>query len=226
MAWAESAQARQLSLSGWYKTPSRFGGVPTDILRTLGPPFRSHPSNTHHHDLRPYDKHLAPSGSMSATIGTDAQPMRTDGAFHHLPPRYIALQCIEPGEAYCQTHVWAVDTQKLLRESRATVTRPRWVSPGGVSRTFYSPILEIQSGKIRIRFDPLCMRPLRGTTDDLHEVRKTLEDCSQQFEVGWEPGDLLIIDNWRCLHGRGLGADQARSRRLRRWMIGTNDRSE
>jgi alpha-ketoglutarate-dependent taurine dioxygenase len=67
------------------------------------------------------------------------------------------------------------------------------------------------------------MLPLRGTTDDLDQARKTIEDCSREFEIAWEPGDLLIIDNWRCLHGRGLGADRARSRRLRRWMVGANN---
>jgi hypothetical protein len=109
--------ASELSHSGWYRVTTRSTKVPTDILRTLGPPFHPLLGSTDYHDLRPYDKHSAPPGSMSATMGTGAQPMHTDGAFHHLPPRYIALQCIEPGEAYCPTRLWAVDTRKRSKKA-------------------------------------------------------------------------------------------------------------
>ncbi|WP_370867835.1 TauD/TfdA family dioxygenase [Phenylobacterium sp.] len=38
-------------------------------------------------------------------------------------------------------------------------------------------------------------------------------------EVNWSTGDILLIDNWRCLHGRAEAAC-APSRVLRRWQLG------
>jgi hypothetical protein len=68
---------------------------------------------------------------MSAATGTDAQPMHTDGAYYHVPPRYIGLQCIELGKADCPTLVWALDLGLLQREGPSVLTGPDWVARGG-----------------------------------------------------------------------------------------------
>jgi alpha-ketoglutarate-dependent taurine dioxygenase len=224
MALADSELMRQqLLLDGWCVIPSALTATPKELLAGLGTLARLHPTRACHQDLRPYDKNSAPSGSMSATIGTDAQPMHTDGAYYHLPPHYIALQCLEPGEAYCPTHVWALDLARLGRESAAILTRPDWVARGGGFAPFYCPILEKQGGIMRIRFDPLCMHSALIASHALEELQKTLERCSQKVEIEWKWGSFLIVDNWRCLHARGDGAARAPARRLRRWMIGASD---
>jgi len=222
MALAGSDLLRRLLSNGWCVMPPGLAIAPMDFLSTLGPLLLSHATRTYHYDLRPCDKDSAPPASMSAITGTDAQPMHTDGAYYHLPPHFIALQCLEPGEAECPTHVWALDLTRLRRDGPTNLTKPDWVSRGDGHAPFYCPILEAQRGTLRIRFDPLCMRPVHRASNTADEVRKALKSCCQQVEIEWERGSLLIIDNWRCLHARGEGASQARSRRLRRWMIGVN----
>jgi alpha-ketoglutarate-dependent taurine dioxygenase len=213
----------QVLLEGWCAIPSVPAMTATGILATLSPLLSSGVTHVYHHDLKPYDKHSAPRGSMSATTGTDAQPMHTDGAYCHLPPRFIALQCLEPGEAHCPTDVWSLDLARLRGDSSIALTRPVWVSRGGGRTPFYCSVLEVQGGTARVRFDRLCMRPLHGANHAVDEVQEVLERCSQQVEMRWARGSLLIIDNWRCLHARGEGAAQAPSRRMRRWTIGASD---
>jgi hypothetical protein len=223
MALAETSLLQSLLSEGWCLVPSDLALKPTDILKNVGPLLPSRTSSRYYQDLRSYNKASAPQASMSATIGTDAQPMHTDCAYYHLPPHYIALQCLEPGEAYCPTHVWALNLMRLQKSDSAVMRRAQWLSSGGGIAPFYCSILDMQNGIVRTRFDPLCMHPVSGTSHVLVDVRKTLEDCSQQIEFGWKRGNLLIIDNWRCLHARGVGADRAPSRMLRRWLIGARD---
>jgi hypothetical protein len=192
------------------------------VLENFGPLLSAEGACRSGHDLIPYEKASAPRGSMSAITGTDAQPMHTDCAFLHAPPRYTALQCMERGEARCPTNVWSVNTREMQRSQTVALSRVHVVSGGRSHPPFYSPILDMIGGIARLRFDSFCMRPVSGADCSLDEARGILESCSQHIEFEWRNGDLLILDNWRCLHGRSKGADQAPSRRLRRWMIGTN----
>ena len=222
MASAESALLSDLSTNGWCLAPSGSSPDPTQVLKTLGPLFFLNPTGAAHHDLRPYNKASARPGSMSATIGTDAQPMHTDGAHSHLTPHYLALYCLDAGEASCPTKTWSLDLGRLQREASGLLAKTQWISCDGRSEPFYCPILDVYLGSARIRFDPFCMRPLSKTNITMDEVRALLESCSRKTEHEWKTGDLLIIDNWRCLHARGFGAAWSPSRRLRRWIIGGN----
>lgn len=38
-------------------------------------------------------------------------------------------------------------------------------------------------------------------------------------EVEWKSNLSLVVDNFRCLHGRASGANTSPSRRLRRWLL-------
>jgi len=171
-----------------------------------------------HQDLTPLTRDEAPVRSMSAVTGTDAQPMHTDGAYWPRPPRYIALLCVEPGEASCPTVLWPLDLARLERDRPKILVAPHWVVHRGGHERFYSSVVESQSGAVRIRFDPLCMQLAAGGGQK--EAQELLTNYSSRIEFESEKGWLLVIDNWRCLHARGKGADRALTRRLRRWSIG------
>lgn len=210
----------ELSARGWCYIPAP-ANEPEDILAALGP-ILSLRSGSSYHDLIPYDKESAPPFSMSATIGTDAQPMHTDAAYYPLPPRYVALQCLETGKTPCPTHVWTADLARLRIERPQILTKPIWVAQGGSAPAFYCSVMEIQFGEIRLRFDAFCMRAVAGGSQTVAEAQQVLNSYLQPFTVDWTQGALLIIDNWRCLHARGNGGDRARSRRLRRWYLGVD----
>lgn len=213
----------QLEVNGWCLIPAPLSIAAVHVLAALGPILPSLQKGADYVELTPCNKNSAPYASMSAITGTNAQPMHTDSAYYPVPPRFIALLCLEPGEARCPTHVWAVDLERLGRDRPEILTRPNWVSHGGGREPFYCSIMELQSGRIRLRFDPLCMRLVSGDVQAVSEAAKTLDGYCQRITVEWERGSLLIINNWYCLHARGAGADRAPSRRLRRWSIGVNN---
>jgi hypothetical protein len=214
---------RSLITAGWcFIEPPLVGGA-WEIVTNLGPIVRLNDKGDDHRDLVPYKKDVAPRGSMSAITGTDEQPMHTDAAYLPLPPRYIVLYCLEPGEGYCPTLVWVPDLVKMKIDKPAILSRPRWVFRGGGHRAFYSSIMGIRDGEPRIRFDPFCMRATDGLHGTVEEAGHTLGSYAQVHEFVWQQGALLAIDNWRCLHSRGRGADKTPSRKLRRWAIGACD---
>ncbi len=192
--------------------------TPRELLAHLGPFLQVRHTGLDHQDLKPLTRDEAPPRSMSAVTGTDAQPMHTDGAYYPRPPHYIAFHCIEPGEASCPTIVSPLDLARLERDRPKILAAPHWVVRGGGHGRFYCSVLECKSGQARIRFDPLCM--YLASCDARQEAQNLLRSYAGRIEFDWESDRLLIIDNWRCLHARGAGADRAVTRQLRRWSIG------
>jgi hypothetical protein len=209
-----------LDLTGWCWIPHALSLEPIRILAALGPVLPPRKDGGEYYDLRPYAKDGAPPASMSAKTGTDAQPGHTDAAYCPLPPRYVALQCLEPGEVPCPTHLWPLDMARLQRDRPKALTEPIWIVRGGGHSPFYCSVMEVQYGSTRVRFDPLCMRPASESSWTVETAQKALNSYAHRLDFDWERGALLIINNWRCLHARGAGAGGAPSRRLRRWCIG------
>lgn len=120
----------ELKASGWWLIPPGLATVPVDILSTLGPLIPSR-EGLPHRDLVPHKKTSAPHASMSATTGAGEQPMHTDAAYYSTSPRYIAFQCLEPGETSCPTRVWSLDLGRLREDRPAALTKTSWVAHGG-----------------------------------------------------------------------------------------------
>lgn len=190
------------------------------LLRPLGEIVPTNIEQAEFRDLVPYSRSAAPARSMSSFVGTDEQPMHTDRAHVPTPPRYLALQCLERGEASCPTYVWALDSDRILTERPQILTSPAWVFDDGVNAPFYSAIVESSGQRIRARFDPFCMRAASFSENTLPEAANSLSCYTRHSIVEWETGSLLLINNWACLHARGPGGAHAPSRRLRRWYIG------
>jgi hypothetical protein len=83
-------------------------------------------------------------------------------------------------------------------------------------RSFYSTILP--PDRAFIRYDPGCVEAVddRGRAA-LKLLKQRLALVSPDIHE-WRRGDILIIDNWRVLHGRGP-ADHGSGRRLVRILI-------
>jgi Taurine catabolism dioxygenase TauD, TfdA family len=220
-----SALAQDLHLAirreGWAWIPN-LPGMDFDALASaIGPVIKCRAGETRK-ALVPYSIDAAPRYSMSAITGTGAQPMHTDCAYFLLPPRYVMLRCESPGEAQCCTHLWILDPEALLASQHKALLRPGWVARGGGRRpAFYAQVLNRSSnGQPFLRFDPCCMTPPDSDHAQIEEVTTVLTALSEARQFTWQRGNALVIDNWRCLHGRGVGAEHAPGRRLERWLIG------
>lgn len=211
-----------LKVHGWARIQDSSNSLLTSLLCSLETSVASTSASRKPSVLRPYSQCEAPRASMSSITGLSAQPMHTDAAYYPLPPRYIVFFCSEPGEAECPTYVWPLNWDKMLQDRPSVLMQPGWIAKGGKRAPFYCQILTAApSSRMFIRFDPICMKPpLAGNMTSAVNI---LNEYSKKVEFFWEAGDILIVDNWRCLHARGSGAASAPSRRLLRWAIGGGD---
>jgi len=208
---------------GWAWLPTGLDIEVDKLARAIGPAIPPRLVGRRDYKIvRPYSSDEAPRNSMSARTGTGPQPMHTDSAYIPLPPRYVMLSCLSPGESECPTRLWSLDRKTPFINGRSPLTRPGWVVRGGGHLCpFYSQVLNRNwKGQWFIRFDPCCMVPPYANEDEVEAVRLELEAMSVFHEFTWFRGSILILDNWRCLHGRGDGAEHAPGRRLVRFLIG------
>jgi len=191
--------------------------VPTTaVAKALGE-ISSLPGVTDVQVLQPREKADAPPNIYSGAFGTGEFPLHTDLAHWFLPPRYLLLRCVV-GAVNVATRL--VDGQELVQALGAdalfrTLLQPRRPVRGT------RPILRIlhreSQGRYRVRWDSLFVTPASTKSAcvfaDIHvwlttagEVRINLSD----------PGDGLVVDNWRMLHGRTAVPPESRDRRIDR----------
>ncbi|TIM09409.1 TauD/TfdA family dioxygenase [Mesorhizobium sp.] len=104
---------------------------------------------------------------------------------------------------------------QLLPNERALLRSAAVLVRSG-RRSFYSTFLP--EGEEYLRFDVGCME---AVDDRGREAIRMLEDRlaqSSPVEHHWQTGEILVIDNWRALHGRAR-TGVAVGRRLLRIMI-------
>ena len=209
---------KSLAAAGWVRCPSDALLTEEAISAMLGPP-KLNMRGLAYTELLSYEAHLAPRNSMSSFVGRGQQPYHTDEAFVPVPPRYVVLQCVNPGEVPCPTQLMALDLASLCVDRPSRLTNQSWVVKGGGLPPFYAQILNVGSKGAFVRFDPCCMRAVSSEQSHVSEALDTIRDYATDVTVYLERNEILIIDNWRCLHRR---ADSSRSpsRHLRRSLRG------
>lgn len=175
------------------------------LARTLGEPCAGR-SGRVLEKLSPLQPSMAKTKSLSAAHGVKTLPMHIDGAHLTEPPHFIILACKCPDSSPVPTVLVRFDelglTSAELQECEAA---PFLVRNG--RRSFYSTI----SSPFRpfLRFDQECMSPVTRAASD---VSRSIAACvlrSDPAIIDWAAGDIVIIDNWRVLHGRGLQSSAA-----------------
>ncbi|WP_352794918.1 TauD/TfdA family dioxygenase [Mesorhizobium sp. M0243] len=165
--------------------------------------------------VRPRTADHAHPRSLSARYGLNALPFHAELSHRPRPCRYLLLGCIEPGSPSAVTMLldwrtlgFSPDELHLLEGAPILVRTGR--------RSFYSTILS--PDRAFLRYDPGCLEAVdeRGQAA-LRLVEHRLTGGSPEVHR-WRQGDILVIDNWRVLHGRGP-TDQGSGRRLARVLI-------
>lgn len=209
-----------LAERGWFQR--RGDGVDRDSiareLRYLGDRLGNRVPGRHgllEEVVEPLAASQAHPRSLSARYGLDALPFHTELSHRTKPCRYILLGCIDPGSPAAATMLldWR-DLRFSQQEVDLLEATPILVRTG--RRSFYSTILA--PGGAFLRYDPGCLEPLddrgRGAMRLVEERIANARSVAHQ----WRQGDILIIDNWRVLHGRSP-SDPRTGRRLARILI-------
>lgn len=155
----------------------------------------------------PRDKKHAEPSSLSALHGLGELPMHIDTGHYLQPARFLLLGCVDPGKSITKTRLidtrefeFSPDQLALLRSAPFLVRSGR--------RSFYSTILD--RARPYFRYDPGCMEPVERLSEKaMATMHGAIAGSHVEFHQ-WRVGEILMIDNWRMLHGRTPSAEDGR----------------
>lgn len=193
------------------------------VARALGQPVGYLPEHGGSlvQDLVPIASAATRQTSTSSAVELE---FHTETAFHPFRPRYLLLLCLRGDPAATTLLCDVAEVLDLLPDDvRRVLHEPRFVT--GVDESFTdgstapprapSPILSGNPSRPTLVFDADLMH---GTDPEARRAVDTLASLSREHRLGLrlERGDLLVVDNDRCIHGRSAFA--ARFDGTDRWL--------
>jgi hypothetical protein len=199
---------------GWFKsTVIEMGhdmrSAPETIAKLLGNPVTGR-AGQKIEPLIPTAQAAANPKSLSVVHGFGSFPVHTDGAHRLQPPRFVVLVCASPGTSPVPTSLIRFRDLKVTASERTRLEATPFLVHNG-RRSFYSTICS--ASRMFIRYDPGCMVPQGSESEASAKLIAHRAKEVGFTAVHWRTGDVLVIDNWNVLHGRGLGVSEASSDR-------------
>ena len=171
--------------------------------------------------LVPRPSREATPNSYSGNFGLGQFPLHTDLAHWAQPPRYILLRCVA-GSPGVLTYV--LNSRELLKTIgreplRRSLVRPR--RPLNGQRQLLRLLDSTRDGGWLFRWDLLYIRPASDFSTKIYtEVVSRLRNATPEALSLVTPGDSLVIDNFRMLHGRSHIHRHAHNRLIERIYLG------
>lgn len=166
--------------------------------------------------LRPRNTTEVGQNQYSGHYGLLDFPLHTDLAHWAIPPRYLLLRClVGTNDVFTNLHSWLPIVELL---GKATLQRA--VFRARRRRVGYSGLVRVLSHQQQtdiFRWDPLFLRPLNRHAE---AVSATMLDPKWNDSATkillTDPGDSILVDNWRILHGRSPVLGQSKTRHIER----------
>ena len=171
-----------------------------NLAEKFGPVLSRH-GGKFSQNLSPRYSNDAPSGTYSAHFGFGEFPLHTDLAMHLMPPRLLLLRSIT-GASLVPTLL--SDPVSALSQADQSFLRSAVFHIRGKSRSFLASALRNVRDSILLRWDPVSMSPAGKRAAF---ARGILAEAAGATMTEWKwlgRGTVLVVDNWRMLHGRGL----------------------
>jgi len=173
-------------------------------------------------ELRPRSASSAPPNTYSGNFGMGEFPMHTDLAHWALPPRYLALRCIE-GSPEVATGIF--DGKVLIEEFgvtllRRTLLQPRRPLRNGKQLLRLLDFEELLEAPI-LRWDNIFLKPATdGSEQTYSQVYQYVNSVISNNVYLMAVGDTLVVDNWRMIHRRSPVPPSAENRHINRVYLG------
>lgn len=167
--------------------------------------------------LTPKQEHESGPNTYSGSFGLGAFPLHSDLAHWHEPPRYLVLRCVT-GTSDVYTSV--VNAKCVISEigelalSRALVIPRR---PTQQNNCLLRLLTKHDSGTDMFRWDEMFIKPASKSSSEIFKnVSQLLQEAQLNKFVLGHPGDTLVVDNWRMLHGRSPVPNNSKTRHIER----------
>jgi hypothetical protein len=157
--------------------------------------------------------------SMTQAYGLSEFPLHTDRAHDLVPPRFVLLSRAA-GSATALTRVCRTGDLPIDEHDWPALRRDVWRVRYGRRRFLTSVCNDtLVTGQTIVRYDPCCMQAASSNARSPLIMQDAVTYATtSDFEL--VPAMTLIIDNWKCLHGRSAVFDANKRRQIHRTLIG------
>jgi L-asparagine oxygenase len=168
--------------------------------------------------LRPRKPSSHLMNQYSGTYGTEEFPLHSDLAHWYLPPRYLMLRCKVGAKDVETTLVPYSSIASAVGEYtlKQALVAPRRKSKEQIICPL--PVVFRHNGLWGIRWDFLFLSPLNEPAKRTSEVLASHTWHGEEIIPVKliEPGDTIVIDNWKMLHGRSSVPEESMNREIER----------
>lgn len=162
--------------------------------------------------LTPRLKENEPNSTYSGNFGIGEFPFHTDLAHWYKPPRYLLLRCVIPAT---EVATKVIDSKRVLdKVEKYEISRANFLPRRRLDNKLY--FLKLYSQGV-FRWDSIFIVPSNKEAIILKEkVKEVIEEIEYEPIFLNEPGDCILIDNWRMLHGRSKVSQSSMNRTIER----------
>lgn len=168
--------------------------------------------------LKPRTAVTSGGNRYSDIYGLEEFPLHTDFAHWPRPPRFLVLRCVVGCPEVSTNLLPAALLDNILDDG--LLFQAMYCS--NLQRNKYSPSIlpmEFSDNTVRgIRWDRHSLKPINKAAFNVSREMsiQASEHAGLAAQCLANRGDTLIIDNWRCLHGRSRVPKDGRQRRIQR----------
>ncbi len=156
------------------------------------------------HHLKPAFAASCPPNTYSGNYGLGGFPLHTDMANWFVPPRFLVLRCIEGSNTVATT---LADGRSIVRDVGESDLARALVKPRRAVKGKHSLLRLYERGCLAgpfLRWDEKYLLPASPAGErGVNQLRVAVAKAPRLDVHLARPGDTLIVDNWRMLHGRG-----------------------
>lgn len=185
------------------------------LAERLGSPIYSRRGGSLVDRLRPIQAEHARVASLSRYHGKGRFPFHTDTAHWLTPARYLILGCLQPGSSGRATLLTRFSDLNIDAQEASVLAEGVFLVKNGRSSWYANIVNETHEF---VRFDPGCMKPATAKGGMAADVLNERLEAVRPIRIAWAEGDVLIVDNWKVLHGRE-GAEDDEDRTLLRVLV-------
>lgn len=158
--------------------------------------------------------------TFSSTYGLNSFPFHTDTAFRKIPARFIIMKSTLPSNTATIFFNFA-DFYNSLDNINKNQLYNAIFSIKSTQGSYYNTIF-IDKQKKFVRLDPLIMTPQNESGRECFNILNKFSISNQLiFRLIWNGSNILIIDNWRIVHGREKVVElEYKNRKLERIYVG------
>lgn len=162
------------------------------------------PGSAFMHHLVARSQENAPPNTYGGNYGFGTLPLHTDLAHWYISPRYLVLRCLAGSSSVATLLLDGFDVVSAIGQTamRRALVQPR--RPVAGQRALLHLLeQDRQTGRLMLRWDELFLVPASPSSAEVFSVvKERLTAIDPKRIVLHDPGDTLVLDNWRMLHGR------------------------